>query len=125
MDPSETTFSLSANCKSTNPNSPNCAKPTPASQAALGGKRMTIAARDATKPFPNKKASKRSSTSAVCSNKTSILKNIPRETKKKLTKTSLRGRISPIARCLKSVSATIMPPKNAPRARESPLREVR
>ena len=58
-------------------------------------------------------------------NKTSKLKNIPNETKKKLTNTSFNGKISPIARCLKSVSATIIPAKNAPNANESPVREVK
>ena len=108
-----------------NPNSPNWARPTPASQAALGGKRMNEAARIAISPFPpmNARSSRPTSTGFSASNWKS--KNIPRDTKKKLTNTSRRGRMSPIARCRKSVSATIMPARNAPNASESPVKEVR
>ncbi|MDF3066022.1 MAG: hypothetical protein K0R38_1623 [Polyangiaceae bacterium] len=49
---------------------------------------------------------------------------MPSETKKMLTKASRSGRMSPIARWLYSVSATTIPPRNAPSARERPTIDV-
>ncbi len=105
---------------STKPNSPNCPRPTPASHATRAGKRMVSAASVARAPLATRNPSSRASTRSGIASTTRASKSIPRETKKMLTKASRSGRMSPMARCPYSVSATTIPPRKAPSARESP-----
>ena len=50
----------------TKPNSPNCASPTPASQAARAGKRIASAAIVASMPLPNRNPARSSATATGC-----------------------------------------------------------
>jgi hypothetical protein len=104
---------------STNPNSPNCASPTPASHATRDGKRMAMAASVASNPFATRKPDQQRRPERLRAT-TRTSKSMPRDTKKMLTNASRSGRMSPMARCPYSVSATTMPPRNAPSASDKP-----
>ncbi len=113
-----------ASRSSTNPNSPNCASPTPASQATRAGKRIASAATVANTPLTATNPRKRSATSRGARTRMRGSRSMPSEMKKMLTKASRSGRTSLIARWRKRVSATATPPRNAPSASERPASEV-